>query len=105
MKHTLTALALVASTAHAEFMDGNKLLADMNGSQMKQMHAIGYVIGVTDALTSVTVCMPRNVTSGQAHDMVKQYLEDNPGVRHFSADSLVNRVLSNVWPCKKGSGV
>lgn len=105
MKHTIIALALCASAsaAHAEFMDGNRLLADMNGTQMRQMSAVGYVMGASDALTTVTVCMPDGVTVGQAHDIVKRYLEDNPAIRHLSADSLVNRALSRVWPCQRSN--
>jgi len=87
--------------AHAEFIDGNKLLADMNGSQMRQMAAVGYVMGVADALTNVTICMPPTVTAGQIHDMVKHHLEANPQTRHLSGDSLVSFVLTRVWPCRQ----
>ena len=103
MRRALIILALCATSARAEFLDGNKLLADMNGTQMRQMSAIGYVMGASDALTTVTVCMPDGVTVGQAHDIVKRYLEDNAAIRHLSADSLVNRALSRVWPCQRGN--
>jgi hypothetical protein len=92
---------LCVSSARAEFIDGNKLLADMNGSQMRQMAAVGYVMGVADALTSITICMPPTVTAGQIHDMVKNHLESSPQTRHFSGDSLVSHVLTRVWPCRQ----
>ena len=105
MRSAVLALCFVAAGAHAEFKDGNKLLSEMNGSQFQQMSALGYVVGVADALDGVTVCSPNSVTAGQIHDMVKQFLENNPGLRHFTGDAIVNRVLSKAWPCKKGSGV
>lgn len=105
MKHLILTVALCATSAQAEFVDGNKLLADMNGSGMRQMAAIGYIMGVADALTSVTVCMPPTVTAGQVHDMVKNHLEANPQTRHLTGDSLVSHVLTRVWPCqRRGSG-
>ena len=87
--------------AHAEFKDGNGLLSDMNGSHSKQMYALGYVAGAADSFMGVTVCPPATVTTGQMHDMVKQYLEAYPAVRHFSGDVIINRVLSNAWPCAR----
>ena len=108
MKHIILAAALCATSVQAEFIDGNKLLADMNGSVARQMGAIGYILGVADALTSVTLCMPATVTAGQVHDMVKNHLEANPQTRHLTGDSLVSHVLTRVWPCRqqqRGSGV
>lgn len=106
MKKLLTVFVCAcAGLAHAEFKDGNKLLSEMKGSQYQQMSALGYVVGVADALEGVTVCAPDSVTAGQIHDMVKQFLENNPGLRHYSGDAIVNRVLSKAWPCKKGNGI
>ena len=106
MKKLIGTMILCASfSSHAEFKDGNKLLAEMTGSHGNQMHALGYVVGVADALTDITFCAPATITAGQVHDMVKQYLEAYPANRHNSADRIVNRVLSNAWPCKKGGGV
>jgi hypothetical protein len=99
MKRAILCLALVAGTAHAEFLDGNKLLSDMKGSHGFQMSALGYVMGVADTLQGVTVCMPPSVLSGQVLDMVRNYLEANPAVRHFSADMIVSDVLKRTFPC------
>lgn len=106
MKRMLLPLVFAACTAHAEYKDGNKLLSEMNGSIYDQMSSLGYVMGVADALYGVVVCNPTNATAGQMNDMIKRYLENNPSVRHYSADSLIARVLEQSWPCKKkGSGV
>lgn len=107
MKKFLTILALGpwCVVGHAEFKDGNRLLMEMTGNNMQQMAAIGYVAGAADAYLNVTHCMPGTVTLGQVHDMTKQYLEANPSQRHYSADSLVNAVLTATWPCaRKGRG-
>lgn len=106
MKKLIIVAALVCTSAHAEFRDGNKLLSEMNGAFGDKMLAMGYIAGTIDALNSITICAPQNLTLGQATDMVRQYLEVNPGVRHFSADAIINRVMSTAWPCaKKGNGV
>jgi hypothetical protein len=97
-------LLMVCGSAHAEFWDGNMMHSRFNGSTVEQGLALGYVIGVTDATQNALHCAPENVTAGQVRDMVKNYLENTPAVRHFSADSLVVRVLKASWPCAKPSG-
>ena len=99
MKRALLCLALVAGSAHAEFIDGNKLLSDMKGSHGFQMSALGYVMGVADALQGAVICMPPSVLSGQVRDMVFNYLEANPAIRHFSGDMIVSDVLKRSFPC------
>jgi hypothetical protein len=97
-------LALCAN-AHAEFRDGNDLYEDIrNSSYYMQGVAMGYIMGVTDSLRGITHCIAENATAGQIQDMVKQYLEENPGVRHLTANVLISRVLSRTWPCPKKGG-
>jgi len=106
MKKFLLIALLVSANAHAEFKDGNKMLAQMNGDFGARMLIMGYVTGVVDALSSVTICAPINLTAGQSVDMVKLYLENNPAIRHFSGDTIINKVMSTMWPCqKKGSSL
>lgn len=96
---------LFASTAHAFFYDGNDLLRRLNSDdEVLQMVALGYVTGVSDANKGRTHCMPNNVTTGQLRDMVRNYLNNNPAERHFSAHSIVRAVLASVFPCEKPSG-
>ena len=100
MKKILTAyLVVLCATAHAEFLDGNKLLSDMTGTHGQQMSALGYVMGVSDALQSIVVCLPVNVTAGQINDMVKNYLINVPRERSVSADITVSKILKDTWPC------
>ena len=101
MKKLIVIALLVCASAHAEFKDGNKLLSEMNGNHSNQMSAIGYVMGVSDALMGITFCGPSTITAGQVHDMIKQYLEQFPADRHNSADRIINHVLKAAWPCAK----
>lgn len=103
MKRFAITLALVVTTAHAEFKDGNKLLSELRGQAMERIHAMGYIMGVFDAGRGVTVCPPDGITAGQLTDMVQQHLDAIPSVRHLTADTHVNYVLSQAWPCAKRS--
>lgn len=83
-------------------MTGNTLLADMQGTTMKQMHALGYVLGAADSAINVTVCPPDGINAGQVFDIIKNFLEANPAIRHYSGDIIVKTRLEAVWPCKQG---
>lgn len=103
MKKIIIIAALACGTAHAEFYTGNDLLERMNGTESQKLIALGYVGGVSDSLNNRMICMP-SATLGQTRDIVKQYLENNPSLRHYSADSLIQSALAPIWPCaKKGS--
>lgn len=99
-------LAFVCSVNAAEFKSGNALLNEMNHDHaVFQMVAMGYVQGISDAGDGINHCLPANVQAGQLRDLVKSYLIDNPGNRHFLASVLVGHVLKITFPCKKGSSV
>jgi hypothetical protein len=99
------ALALSAGTAAAEFYDGNELLRRMNSTVIvEEMIALGYVMGVADAVRDVDYCgSPDNATAGQFRDIVRNYLTRNPQHRHHTADLLVRVALASVWPCKRST--
>lgn len=106
LRHALAALTLlVAGTAQAEFMDGNKLLSDMQSQDATwRMFAMGYIAGVADAGRGTHNCPPHGVLLGQMNDAVRQHLDANPTMRHYSADVIVSYVLGKAWPCaKKGA--
>jgi hypothetical protein len=105
MKKILIPLALLSGLAHAEFNDGNKLLSDLRESgYVVPSVALGYIMGVADVVRGTQWCPPENVTAGQIRDMVRNYLEAYPNIRHYTGDAIVIRVLSVNWPCaKKGS--
>ena len=87
-------------TAHAEFLDGNKLLQRINSSSpVEEMVALGYVMGVHDFGQGVMHCSPPNAQAGQIMEMVKNYLSNTPAERHFTGDVLVTKVLKIAFPC------
>jgi hypothetical protein len=67
----------------------------------------GYIAGVHDAQSGITICIPpATVSLGQMLDMVKQAMERVPSERHLPADIFVEAALSSRWPCsKKGTGI
>jgi len=105
-KHKMVLIGmLVAGSAQAQFKTGNQLYSQMQGNQMEQMNAIGYVQGVSDAFQGAVACIPTTVTAGQVYDMTKLHVQNNPTDRNLSADFLIMQVLRAAWPCKKGSGI
>lgn len=108
MKHLITALALVASTAHAGgFISGNDLLqrlADRN-NHAKYIFAQGYIIGVVDAYDGTAFCIPDEVNAGQLIDSTHKLLREMPERRHeLAASSFVVAALMKAWPCRNGGG-
>lgn len=96
----IAAVAAVCLNAHAEFYNGNDLLSKMQSTEtIERGLALGYVMGVFDATRSIAHCPPDGITAGQVRDMVRQYLEANPGSRHIVADVQVVHVLKQAWPC------
>lgn len=111
MKHLILSLLIISTPVHAEFWTGNKLFQHMTGTNMDQIQAYGYVMGVFDTSAGVEHCgqTAGNVTVGQINDIAKQYLEQNPSIRHYAADVLVRVAFARIWPCpkdnRKGNGV
>ena len=107
MRKWIAGLLIAPSVAMAEFWDGNSLLQRMNSDNAhERVQAMGYVMGVHDVFSKVSVCSPQNITVGQLRDLVKDYLERNPAIRHYSADSLAVNIMKQTWPCpSKGRGV
>lgn len=103
MNRLLICAAIVAATsARAEFMDGNKLLEQLQStSAVTNGVGIGYILGVHDATRGDRHCSPASISAGQLKDMVTSALLRIPEKRHFMADVIVASVLSIEWPCPK----
>jgi len=105
MRACLFALILVTAPAHAEFMDGDKLLATCKSSvPIEIADCFGYTTGVFDALSNALICSPDGITRGQVRDIVVAYLQSKPEERHKTADVLIGNVLSALWPCRRPTG-
>jgi hypothetical protein len=85
----------------AEFVDGNKWLSWASGDTSEQLVASGYVAGVFDTSQKVRHCAPDEVTLGQAVAMSKKFITHNAEHRHISADQLIVKMLSQLFPCPK----
>lgn len=107
LRAALIALAVASAAvgARAEFFTGNDLLDKFRSEALASKGVgLGYVMGVHDALHGVTICTPDHVTSGQLRDMVRNYLDNTPAIRHLSADSIVADVLKRAFPCASRNG-
>jgi hypothetical protein len=105
-KVLLSVVLLVSASAHAQpssiLYSGQELYNKLNSDRLS---AMGYIAGVADSQSGVTLCIPPGqVTLGQMSDMVKQTLERIPSERHLPADIFVQAALENRWPCKKKGG-
>lgn len=102
----LILLSMFCASAHAQsssiLYSGQDLYTRITSNPAL---ANGYIAGVHDAQSGVTICIPPNmVTLGQMSDMVKQMLERTPSERHLPADIFVQAALEQRWPCKKKGG-
>jgi Rap1a immunity proteins len=59
----------------------------------------GFIIGVSVAIDDV--CRGPNVTNGQVIKVARKYLDDHPEELDQSAQTLVHRSLTKVFPCEK----
>jgi hypothetical protein len=101
MKKLLITLAFASTCAHAEFFDGNDLLAHLtdSSSQINRAIAIGYIAGVSDTGLGSVHCAPSSVSLKQVTDVVRIALDASPTDRHKAADSLILRAVKIAWPC------
>lgn len=107
MKKLLIVLLLATSSARAQFLSGNELYSNITATEdYKRLYAMGYVAGIADVGNKALHCINQGVTMGQVFDVTKKYLERNPEIRDYAAESLVVVALAQAWPCatkKKGT--
>jgi hypothetical protein len=109
MKHLITTIALLASTAaSAQLYSGNELLERMNSSETApRAIAMGYVAGAYDLGRGEHHCAPVGVTLGQLRDIAQRAIIASPATRHMDAAVLVTVAFMEIWPCpaKKGGNL
>src|SRR5262245_27505856 len=94
----LAALALSGEKTAAseiEWFRGNDLFKEC---QLNNPLCNGYIMGSIDAGEQGS-CYPEGGVSGEAIDIVKQWLRDHPEKRHVSASLLVIEALKEKFPC------
>ncbi len=62
---------------------------------------IGYINGVSEALSGLSVCIPSGSTYDQSYAVVAKYLKDNPEKWHLSPFRLTSFALKEAFPCQK----
>lgn len=103
MKARILALAftaVLAQPARAEFLTGEQLSRLLAGSDDAKNQALGYIVGVHDALRGGTHCSTTDLTAIALRDQVAQMLEQVGNLRAFSADLLIGKMLEIRYPCK-----
>lgn len=99
-------LLCAVSMAEAALENGNSLKQKCGGAGITEGVCIGYIEGIADVLSSGTAvngfrgCFPNDLMTGQAYDVVKTWLAQNPEKLHYSAPGLVAAALASAFPCK-----
>ena len=98
-------MVAVSSNVHAEFayLDGSKLKTRLNNENdpVPYVLALGYVLGIHDAFSGISICDPSTAKADQLAAIVIKYLSDHPQELHKSGSDLVRKALSSAFPCKK----
>lgn len=91
--------------ANAVFYTGadlNKLAEEENQNQNLSTAMLGgFVIGVVDAYSGISLCPPNGITAGQLIAMVKKEVRINPERWDMPARTIVFLAISKTFPCKK----
>lgn len=71
---------------------------------------LGYIKGLGDGLSILqlqpprnfaTICIPPNATIGQQKDVVMDYIQKNPSIRHEIISVLAISAWRSAWPCSE----
>lgn len=96
----LSSLFMFSLNVHADYYDGNGLLAlANNGDVGTTLMYRGYVAGVQDSFNGNYFCVPTNVRLNQSSEIILKYLNANPKQWHLAAKSLVIEALNDAFPC------
>ena len=104
MRAVAVGLLLLCSSANAgSFYSGNQLLNLLRSdNQVERSVAMGYIAGAVDMGDGIMFCVTADtVTIGQVRDILRNYLESTPAIRHMSADSIIIELFKRLWPCPK----
>ena len=82
------------------FMDGNRLLKQLEKENFEMAIGIGYVSGLVDSLIlSRQACITGQHSVVQVSDVALKYLKENPSLRHHSAASILIPEFQKNFPC------
>ncbi len=104
-RHIALAALLAAVPAPAHALEGKALIAVCQDErdQVSRALCLGYVLGATEAVTSVVpssgVCAPEGLAPGDLREAVSNYANAHPEALAKSAVSLVWSAIVAAWPC------
>lgn len=107
LKQFVLILFIIVSTGSYSYADeiwmtGNKLKYWIDSyDEYARGNAIGYILGVVDALNGKSFSVKMDVTKGQMRDVVYIYLDKNPHLRHIQASTLVIEAMKEAYPLLK----
>jgi hypothetical protein len=106
MKKLLTSILLVLSfsQAHAN-RTGNELLQNLRKPTEDYLQGVAHGLIVGTATTRPDICPPAAVTNGQLIDVVRNFLEAAPSMRHLSTMILIHGALIHAFPCPAQKGL
>jgi hypothetical protein len=86
------------------FLTGNQLFAQLTGDPASQIKARDYITGAADAIEdspskNYRFCVPARATRSQLADVVRIWLEKNPGARHYAAVTAIQLAFRDTFPC------
>jgi len=61
----------------------------------------GYVLGVTDTLNHIVICLDNDTNSKQILSIVRKYIKEHPEKWNGNNLSLIIPPLKEAFPCKK----
>jgi hypothetical protein len=94
-------IGLLAMVTATHFMTGNELYDSCSRAASPfKTGCLAYVMGVVDATSSRETCLPANLTSQQARDIVVKSLAEHPEARDLPAAAFGVTTLSEAF-CRK----
>lgn len=93
--------SVAAQDAPTDIFHGNGLLSACEDSDVFYKSAcLTYISGVSDGAKALGfICLPSEVTNGQAMDVVLNGLREHPEVRHKPSAVLALGYLVHAFPC------
>lgn len=83
--------------AHDRTLSGNTQAVDYQ--KVGQLY--GFVIGASDAVSGVLICLRPNAKVDQSVEIVKRYFKNHPEIWDQPAANLVIEALSQEFPCPR----
>lgn len=94
-------LALTASPARAEWMNGSQLHdACTSSAAVDRAMCLSYVMGVLDGYRALPQppVVPEDISAGKVRDVVVAYMADHPEVLERQGRTVVKSAITDAWP-------